>query len=280
MHAILSRACLMAADDEGSRRHVAAAQAGGPTVEAANAVGVQLLLQGRYDQARVELLAALALCRQRGGHQEVAILNNVGVACMDDRRLDEAAHWLQECAALARARGDRGRESTALGNLAVVARHQGRLDEAETGFGRARALAQANERPAFAELWRMNRAIIDILRGRLEPAIDELTQTVAVFHELDDASDALTARLWLVVAETLRGRHGPEALRDFAPQAERAGKPTLATAARLLDRLHHLSTRQGRNDARAAAAQATGDGAIHTAGQLLRIQADRAERAG
>ena len=270
MHAILSSGALKRGDAAAAARHVALARLDGVTVDAATASGLEHLLASRYAEADVAFRSALALCRQRGGSQEPAILINLGVVAIAVGRHDEATAWLTSAAALARSRGDVGREGTAIGNLGTIARHQGRFADAVVLLHQAIGCSQRAGRPAYVELWKMNLAIVDLLEGRLSQAHDGLATVVGRFEALGAASDAAFARQWLLAAQILLG----EATVAASPPVE----DRAPSVAELFACLARLDTPEGRARALVCAAAASPGGAEGTAAQIVRVWAERRGR--
>jgi DNA-binding SARP family transcriptional activator/Tfp pilus assembly protein PilF len=169
----------------------AARQLGDRAAEAAalNGLGLVGLRQGRYQQAAIDLRAALALCRETGdGTGEIRALLNLGLADLRTGRHQQAADHFDAALALCRETGDRTGEIRALVNLGLADLRTVRHQQAADHFDAALALCReaGDQTPRGYAL--TNLGVLDAREGRYQQAADHHQQALAVFREVGDRS--------------------------------------------------------------------------------------------
>jgi tetratricopeptide (TPR) repeat protein len=149
--------------------------------------------QGKWRAAREQTLQAERVVR--GGQEEAQIVGMAETAkclVMIERDLSRADAMLMEASALAERRGF-SHHAIAAG-LGMLHFHENRLDEAEERFREARALCKSagdrlNEFQANEYL-----IMLDLQRGRLEPALERSRELVALGDKLREGSEEPFAR--------------------------------------------------------------------------------------
>ncbi|MHC4939982.1 MAG: serine/threonine-protein kinase [Planctomycetota bacterium] len=134
-----------AAQDWSGQAHDLAVEAGDRKTEAgaAGQLGIVLLRQGRYEEARAKFDRQLALAQAIGDSEgEASATGNLGFAFSEQGRHDEARALLEKTLQLTRRIGARRAEAVTTGHLGIVALHQGRSDEARAYLEKQLALAR------------------------------------------------------------------------------------------------------------------------------------------
>jgi tetratricopeptide (TPR) repeat protein len=118
--------------------------------------------------------ARASLAFERSGRPQQAVLARLrqGFVAYDAGALTRATELLE--AELARAPERSGVRAIALGYLANVARSRGELDAAEAGYVEALTLLQSEGEALYAAAFRMDLAVLSLLRGRWAEAWERI----------------------------------------------------------------------------------------------------------
>ena len=133
------------------------------------------------------LEAALAAARRAGDPPiEAAALHNLGAACLELGRFEEAIGCYQQALAIKRKTGDRNRKDLTLNSLGIAYRELGRFEEAIGCYQQALAMfRKIGDRRGEGQT--LNNLGIAYLRlGRFEEAIGCYQQDIAICRESGD----------------------------------------------------------------------------------------------
>jgi len=179
-------------------------------------------IQGRLNEAREDLLAALELARGLPDERlEAVALGNLGAVDHESGRLGAAAERFGQALELFAETGNRSLEGIYRANLARAAHDLGRKAEAEQGYREALALFlelgdQGNEgsvRGSFGVLLRD--------QGRTDEAREELERALSIHRESGNIRAEAVALAGLGVVSELAGR-AEEALERYSEAAKMA----------------------------------------------------------
>jgi tetratricopeptide (TPR) repeat protein/transcriptional regulator with XRE-family HTH domain len=161
---------------------------------------------------------------------EACLLNSLGLALAEQRRLAEALELHEEAAGLARRAGDQTEEATALDFRAHVCAALGRYDEAVAGYEQALDLFRAAGYRR-GEAMAINHCGNTLYRaGRHEESAGRHEQALVLFAALGDALGGAMARLNLALALAGLGKYGDaishyrQALTTFEELQDRWGR--------------------------------------------------------
>jgi tetratricopeptide (TPR) repeat protein/transcriptional regulator with XRE-family HTH domain len=161
---------------------------------------------------------------------EACLLNSLGLALTEQRRLAEALELHEEAAGLARRAGDQTEEATALDFRAHVCAALGRYDEAVAGYEQALDLFRAAGYRR-GEAMAINHCGNTLYRaGRHEESAGRHEQALVLFAALGDALGGAMAHLNLALALAGLGKHGEaishyrQALTTFEELQDRWGR--------------------------------------------------------
>ncbi len=146
------------------------------------ALGSQLKYAGRLDEARPLLLDGHRAAVEEGDDGSLPYaVSHLPQLELWAGRADVAERWASEHLALAEHNGQESQRISALYNLAQVHTHQGRYAEAESDLDAADALAATSDTSWNHGPLAGARGYLHLVRGELEPAIDQLRRSAGVF---------------------------------------------------------------------------------------------------
>jgi predicted ATPase/class 3 adenylate cyclase len=166
--------------------------------------GLLLQEQGRAEPARQQFERALALAREIG-HVRLAytVLCNLGVLLAGEGRLEEAGEQFARAVAAAGDAADRRAEGQFSGYLAVNQARRGLIDAARATLAAAERLQRGRGDPLSRALLLCDRAEVELLGRKSEPAAAAQAQAMALAREVACTPDSELGRR-LAALEAMR----------------------------------------------------------------------------
>jgi class 3 adenylate cyclase/tetratricopeptide (TPR) repeat protein len=143
------------------------------------------ILVGRYTAAEEALLAALTAEQALGSRwEESNVYNALGVLYLELGDLERAEECLQKGLELCREIGDEAGEAYMLCNLGLIARDRGDFASAEELLDRGLFLAQEQDDRNLISVFLSYMSTVSLAAGRLDQAIDEAMDALAMRRKL------------------------------------------------------------------------------------------------
>jgi predicted ATPase/class 3 adenylate cyclase len=169
------------------------------------AAGQFLYYRGRYEAARDNLAASLALARTIGDEPTiVGALGPLGMSCLGVGDLPNARRYLEEAVERAERQDNPRALYAAINALAQLCRVEGRLDLAEPLCDRVVAIARQLGDKDSTAIALLNKAMVSISRGTAEPVPGVLLEVLDIGAAIgsrpaeQSALEVASALAWLV----------------------------------------------------------------------------------